>query len=356
MNTIRNIYDKIVSIENCKDAVYEESQTTRASHVRDGSTGQTWREWMRENKLALAEETRRRLMNPGDLKMEPLVEFPTFEAGKWRDVACPSRSDAIVIRAVQRVVEPLIYGRLIESSYCPIPMRGSLKFAKDIRRAICKAEHQAEVWNKYHPKAKHKRHAIILQCDIRHFFPSIRIGDALVALGRTIADQRVLALYAAFLTGYGKVPIGSGFSAMVANHILSGIDRTIAGMKEVDKYFRYMDDMIVLASSKAKARKIRETIETELNKLGMSMQRKWTIYRPYRRPVNVGGYRVRLCGIFPGQRVARHLNKLFRCPQDKRSKSARLALRSLYGYIKNSNSRHFREEWSKQNAKVVFAG
>lgn len=141
---------------------------------------------------------------------------------------------------------------------------------------------------------------------------------------------------------------------MVANFVLNDLERRIVAMKEVVKYFRYMDDMIAIVTSKGNARKVREVVEEELNAIGMTMERKWTIYRPYRRPVNVGGYRVRLSGIFPGQRVARHLNTLLRIPARRRTRSANLALRSLYGYIKNSNSRHFREEWSKQDAKAIF--
>lgn len=211
MNTIRNIYDKIVSQENCEDAVYEESKTARSGRIANRETGETWRAWMRERISVLGDVARRRLLDVDNIVMQPLIEFPVFEAGKWRDVACPSRIDAIMIRAVQRVVEPLIYGRLIESSYCPIPKRGSLKFAKDIRRAICKAEYKALKWNKYHPNAKHKRHAIVLQMDIRHFFPSITTGIALAALGKVIKDARVLRIYEKFICGYGKVPIGSGF-------------------------------------------------------------------------------------------------------------------------------------------------
>jgi len=190
-----------------------------------------------------------------------------------------------------------------------------------------------------------------LQMDIRHFFPSIRAGDALAALGSVIDDIRVLGIYEAFLTDYGKVPIGAGFSAMLANVLLSPLDRIIEAMPEVCRYFRYMDDMVVVLTSKAKARKVREEIEKWLNGHGMTMERKWSVYRPHMHPVNVGGYKARPCGIYPGQRVSRHINRLMSRPAKALSDAAKLALGSLYGWIKTSDSYGFKEKWRKYDGK-----
>ena len=338
----RHVWERIVALDNCRAAVLDEANTPRCR--RRGLS-----EEMREDTDRFALEARERLAN-GFAPQKP-VEFDIFEYGKTRHIEATTVADAICHRAVTLVAEPLVYKRMVATSYCPVPGRGGLKLAKDLRRMIRRVDEQCRIHNKAH---RQKWQTWILKSDIYHYFPSITFDVAMAAMERVFNDGQFLGYIAACLDKDGGLPIGAGFSAMVANAILIPMDWAIASRKDVRGYVRYMDDTCVVTRSKKVAASVHEEMEDILGQIGLTTARKWSKYPAAHHATEIGGWRVTHDGIYPSTRVERHLRRLLAGDPARLSDAGKAALASLYGYVKNGDSLSLKQLWRTKNADRVF--
>jgi len=282
---------------------------------------------------------------------QPLIVFDTYEGGKLRHIEAPTVEDAICHRAAMRILEPIAYKRMVPKSYCPVLGRGGLKMARDLQRMIKRCEETCRIHNKTH---RQKWKTWILKSDIRKFFPSITHEVAMNALGRIFAEREVLTYFEASLGYRDGVPIGAGYSALVANAVLMQMDWEIISRKDVFGYVRYMDDTAVVCRSKKAAAEIHEAMENELAQIGLTTRDKWSKFPASHHAVEMGGWRVYKKGIYPSSRVERHLLKLLGGGIDRLSVKGCRALASLYGYVKNGDSMTLKNLWRRKHADRVF--
>ena len=352
MNSIRHIFGTIVSEDNILDAINDEytgCTGRRKNRVAD---------MMDEDRIGyVVKEIQDRLWSD-ELQLGLPVVFDKVENCKMRHIVAPNVDDAILIRAIVRVAEPLVYAKMTRHSYCPVAGRGGLLLARDLQRKLAKLHYNNLIWGKNHPKCT-PRKVYALKVDIRKFFPSVKHEVAMDALRHvfgTRGDKRVLNLLDRLIGEH--LEIGAGFSAMAANAVLIPIDDELEGRIGVMGYFRYMDDILMLFRSKAKARETREYAEKLLNRLGLTMARKWSIFDTEMRPVVMGGFKIRRTGIHPSSHVCRGLNR--QLAKGKRIGFENLSihecrsLASRYGWIKNTDSFTYKEKWRKGNADIVF--
>ncbi len=342
MTRERHVWERVVSLENCRAAVLDEANTPRCR--RSGLSAE-----MREDADRFALEARDRLA--GGFAPQRPVEFDVFEYGKARHIQAPTVADAICHRAVTRVAEPLVYKRMVATSYCPVPGRGGLKLARDLRRMIRRVDEQCRIHNKGHAQ---KWRTWVLKSDIRKFFPSVTFDVAMEALGRVFDDGALLGYFAACLDKGGGLPIGAGYSAMVANAVLVPLDWAVASRKDVFGYVRYMDDTCAVTRSKKAAAGVHEEIEDVLSQIGLTTAHKWAKYPAAHHATEMGGWRISRDGIYPSARVERHLRRLLRGDPRRLPEAGRLALASLYGYVKNGDSLTLKKLWRSKNASRVF--
>lgn len=338
----RHVWERVTTLDNCRAAVLDEANTPRCRR-----TGLS--EEMRGDTDRFALAARERLLD--GFAPNPPVAFDVFEYGKARHIEAPTVGDAICHRAVALVAEPMVYRRMVATSYCPVPGRGGLKLARDLRRMIRRVDEQCRIHNKAH---RQRWRTWILKSDIRQFFPSVSFEVAMEAMERVFADGRLLGYLAACLDKRGGLPIGAGFSAMVANAVLVPMDWAIAGRKDVRGYVRYMDDTAVVVRSKRAAQSVHEEMEDELARVGLTTAHKWAKYPAAHHATQMGGWRVTHEGIYPSARVERHLRRLLAGDPARLSDSGRAALASLYGYVKNGDSLSLKQLWRKKNADRVF--
>lgn len=348
MKRIGHIYESVVSWQNCRDAVLEESHTKRLR--RSGRA-----EELRERCDEWASRVQARLMAeafaPG-----AMVEFDIIEGGKERHIAMHNLFDSICIRALVRVVEPILYARMSPHSHCPIKGRGPLRLARRLHKTLRKMEYENRQWMELHPKQK--RYIWVLKTDIRKFFPSVGYAVALESLRRWIKDERVISICGSLLKRSGGIPIGAAYSAMIANCVHIEIDWQMASFSKVLSYDRYMDDCVMLFRSKAAARAARDEYARFLGDKELTFARKWQIFRADRRPITLGGFKIRASGIHISGRIARHLNKLLgkaaKVGWEKMSHSEHLTAASLYGWIKTTDSFNYKTKWRQTNGDTVF--
>lgn len=122
-----------------------------------------------------------------------------------------------------------------------------------------------------------------------------------------VSDKKLLWLTKVFI--YDDeidkgIPIGNYTSQYFANIYLSILDRYVKEVLKVKYYVRYMDDMVILLSTKEKCRIVMEKIKMFLNKeLKLELNNK-SRYYPSKMGVNFCGYR-----IYDGYRLIRNGSK-----------------------------------------------
>ena len=356
MKRVGHLWEKITSRENIALAVVEESHTKRMARPSHGDPTVSRGEVMRQNLDEWVAKAAAKLATK-PFQVDPVHSFWHKEGPKNRYIEMHSLIDAVCIRAMVRVVEPVIYARMTPHSYCPIKGRGPLKLARRMQRALRRHKYDNERWMELHPGQKRKTYC--LKTDIRKFFPSIAKDVALKAVGRWIKDRDVMAMLATLLDDRRGIPIGSGYSAMVANSVMLEADWLMASFTGVLNYWRYMDDIVMLFRSKEKARAAHEELRSMLSERGLSDDGKWSIFDTAKRPITLGGFKVRASGVHIGGRISRHILQIFgrgaKSGWDKVPRSQHLALASLYGWIKSTDSFTFKSKWRKFNADRVFS-
>ena len=98
--------------------------------------------------------------------------------------------------------------------------------------------------------------------DIRHFYDNIRIKVLMKELSIRIKDSWFLYIIRLCLKGFKKgIPLGFYISQWLANYILEPLDKFITEKLGLDKFVRYMDDMIFYDNAKKNLRAAIEKIK-----------------------------------------------------------------------------------------------
>ena len=345
MKRARRVWERIVTMDACRKAVRDISHTKRV--LRHGRG-----EEMRENCERYAKEAYEKLWD--GFTLAPFSTFTLKENGKERLIEAPTTEDAVAIRVITNGCEPIVYSRQIENSYCPIPGRGSVLMARriqdDLRRVVASCRR--------HNAAKSRKtpwHCWCLKNDIRKYFQSITFGLVMRTMDAIFDDGRLMGQFAAFLRFRDGLPIGAGFSAMFANAVHAPLDRIVSARRDVYGYHRYMDDTANVLRSKSAAASVHEAMEEWYAERGLTSAHKWSKFRIEDKPLVMGGWRIRPSGIVPSQNVTRHVVRLLSGDPSTLSMDGKLALASLYGYVRNGDSKTLKELWSRKRADVVFS-
>lgn len=146
----------------------------------------------------------------------------------------PYYPDRILHHAIMNVLEPMFVNNFTTNTYSCIKGRGIHKAQKDVIEAL-----------KDVPGTQY-----CLKLDVRKFYPSIDHDILKSLLRRKIKDNDLLWLLDEIIDSVEGVPIGNYLSQYFANFYLSGFDHWIKETKKVKYYFRYADDMVILANDK----------------------------------------------------------------------------------------------------------
>lgn len=130
----------------------------------------------------------------------------------------------------------------------------------------------------------HERNGWFLKCDIRKFFDSI---DHAILKGRLVGivdDEQTLRFLYQIIDSYevspGKgIPMGNQTSQWFALYYLDPLDRLVKEKLRIRHYTRYMDDMILISSSKETLRNARREMEKLLEELKLEFNAKTQIFQ-----------------------------------------------------------------------------
>lgn len=170
-----------------------------------------------------------------------LLETFILRDPKTRKISKSYFRDRIIHHAICILLEP-IYGKVfIYDSYANRKGKGTLK-------AI-------ERFDKFKRKVSknNTRKCYILKSDIYHYFESVNHNILLKLLEKKVKDKEFINLIKIILENFSSeksMPLGNLTSQFFANVYLNELDQFVKYKLKVKYYIRYVDDFVILSTSK----------------------------------------------------------------------------------------------------------
>lgn len=316
MKRIGNIYEKICSPENLRLA-YEKARmgkTTRYGVV-------LFEKKLEENLQQLHDE-----LSDGTYKTSEYSVFTIFEPKEREIYRLPFR-DRVVHHAIMNLLEPVWTSIFIENSYACIKKRGIAGVLKHLKRDL------NDVQNTQY----------CLKMDVRKFYPSVDHEILKAIVRKKIKDARLINLLDGIIESAPGVPIGNYLSQFLANLYLSYFDHWIKETKQVKYYYRYADDMVILAPDKAYLHGLLTEIVFYLQvNLNLQLKGNYQVFPVDKRGIDFVGYvfyhtHVKMRKSIK-KRLCRKVARLRKRNID--SENLRIQISPWTGWAKHCNSRH----------------
>jgi len=207
----------------------------------------------------------------------PYVVMMRTDGLKEREIwKLPYFPDRIIHHCIVNILEPIWTRGFIRDTYSSLPGRGVHDGVKRLRRALTSVDE-----TKY-----------CLKLDVRKFYRSIDHSVLKSLLRRKIKDPDVLWLLDLIINSAPGVPIGNYSSQYFANLYLSDFDHWIKETLRVRYYFRYCDDLVLLAGEKEEVHRLRIDINRYLSeRLKLDIKKNWQVFPVDARGIDFLGYR-----------------------------------------------------------------
>lgn len=265
-----NLWEQVCSLENITKAYLES---------RKGKTTKPQVAKVDEDPMPYLEEVRRMLVNK-TYRSGEYRAFTIHERGKDRVVYdidyFPHR---IVHWALMIVIKPILMDSIGDHSFAAMEGRGSHQALRKVQEYL----RRDPDGTKY-----------CFKMDVRKFFPSIKKDIMMRKIERKIKDEDVLWLCREIIFGFKDpgLPIGNYTSQYFANYYLSSVIRHMKQVFHCHYLVAYMDDIVILGSSKSWLRRVKKRMVLQLEENGLEMKRNWQIFPVDVRGVDFVGYRI----------------------------------------------------------------
>jgi RNA-directed DNA polymerase len=307
MKRIGNLYEKICSIDNLNmaDAIARK--------------GKAWQRGVQIHDLNREANIDRlhHLIISKQYSTSAYTTFTIFESKKREIFRLPYYPDRIVHHAVMNVLEPIFVASFTRDTYSCIKGRGIHGTANAVKKALRNV-----------PATKY-----CLKLDIRKFYPSIDHDILKSLLRRKFKDPELLWLLDEIIDSAPGLPIGNYLSQYFANFFLSPFDHWIKEEMRVADYFRYLDDIVILAPTKAELHILLQEIQEYLHEqLHLQVKANYQVFPVDARGIDFVGYR-----FFHGYTLLRKsIKKNFARMLANKPRQASIV--AYYGWAKHCNS------------------
>ena len=282
MKRYNDLYDKVCSLENLQKAFRKARKgKSQKQYVKD------FENILEQNILQLQKELQTQTYKP-----MPFSIFVVRDP-KTRLISAPDFRDRIVHHAICSIIEPIFEKTFIYDSYANRKGKGTHKALKrfDVfKRRVTR--NGAVVKN---PKSNNMVVGYALKCDIKHYFPSVDHETLLKILGKKIRDKQLMWLLKEIITSYGKqkgMSIGSLTSQYFANIYLNELDNFVKHILKAKYYIRYLDDFVVLDSSKQRLEDYKNQINSFLKTIKLELHEGKSKIIPLHNGVSMLGFRI----------------------------------------------------------------
>ena len=317
--THNNLYSQIVDFDNLWQAYLS---ARKGKRYRKEVAEFTMR--LEENLLNIHNHLIWGSWEPGKAR-----NFRVFEP-KQRDIQAPPFADRIVHHALVRVVEPLFEKTFIHHSYACRNGKGAQRAVKALQQMLRKAE-------------RNNANPYVVKADLKSYFASIDHNILFSAIGKVVSCQATLALWRKIAKAYGHedgvgLPVGALTSQLSANVMLNQVDHDLTDQGGVCGYVRYMDDTIMIASSKQQANERMQQMVSAVTDKNLTMNPKTKVF-PSKSGVDFCGYRTWSTHILPRKRnMLRARRTLLKAAKSKDMSYLDMRISSFIAYAKHSNA------------------
>jgi RNA-directed DNA polymerase len=257
----------------------------------------------------------------------------------------PYYPDRIVHHAVMQVMQPIWDKQFIFDLYSAIPGKGLHAGSYRLREFLRDQEN-----TRY-----------CLKFDISKFYPSIVPEKLYEIVCRTVKDPGMLWLLAdvIFSTPDGGVPIGNYLSQYFSNLYLTPFDHWIKETLGLKYYIRYCDDGVILHADRTRLKEIQVEIAEYLNPLGLTLNRKTSIFPVDRCGVDFLGYRCfRTHTLLRASSARRFKKKVRQIEKNYRLMNPAAVLGSTgayYGWLKHCDAYNLARTYLYENSSLRTA-
>lgn len=268
----------------------------------------------------------------GSFRVRGYREMLVTDGPKVRLVQSPCVEDRIGCNAIMRVVEDVIYPSVIKTSAASIPGRGMHRLFTKMRTDIERNPDGTRYFYK---------------CDIRKFFESIDQEKMWNCVRKFIKDPVLLPMLHDFITMMDHgLSIGLRSSQCYGNIFLSDIDHYFKDHLRVKYYYRYCDDIVILAESKIRLWMLRDIMHQKVEEIGLEVKPNECV-KPISEGIDFLGFvydgKKALLRKRTKQKAARRLHKV------KSRKRRQEIVGSLKGMAKWCDAKHLYKTLTKKN-------
>ena len=323
MKRIGNLYEKIYDIENLRLA---------HKQARRGKSFYTEVKLIDENE----DEYLYRLQDMLIHKTYHTSKYEVFEKKEGKKIRkiykLPYFPDRICQWAIIQVIEPYLMRTLTDDTYSALPGRGVERARRKMVRAL-KTDPENTVW--------------CLKIDISKYYPNVNIEKLKLKYRRLFKDNDLLWLLDEILDSNPDtgVPIGNYISQYSGNIYLTDFDHRVKEAYHIKHYFRYMDDMVFLSSSKEELQNlIKEITKYLADEYDLKVKDSWSLFRVEDRGIDFVGYVFRHDSIRLRKSIAHSIKKTsskirWRVNNDMElNRHLYFSFNSLKGWLKHSHS------------------
>lgn len=268
MKRIGNLYNKIYSLDNLRLA------DEKARKGKRNSYGVKFHDKNKEaNILKLHNDLKTR-----SFKTSTYEIFKIYEPKEREIYRLPYFPDRIMHHAVMNVMQPIWMDIFTADTYSCIKGRGIHSCAEKLKEQL-RDDIQG---TKY-----------CLKLDIKKFYPTIDHDVLKTILARKIKDKDLMWLLGEVIESASGVPIGNYLSQYFANLYLAYFDHWMKEEKQLKYYYRYADDIVVLAETKAELHRLFIDIEKYMEEnLNLKVKENYQVFPVEKRGIDFVGYRL----------------------------------------------------------------
>jgi len=198
-----------------------------------------------------------------------------FDGRKLRTIhKLPYYPDRIIQHALLSVVGPILTQTLIRDTFQSITGRGTSDAAKRVKKLVRSSDCPA----------------FALKMDIAKYYPNVNNDLLKTAIQRKIKCKDTLWLIDDVIDSTKGLPIGNYTSQIFGNINLNRLDWMVKQQIKPAGYFRYCDDILVMANSTSELMEHKSVIVCELERLGLFIKPDWSISKIRNDGVDFVGY------------------------------------------------------------------
>lgn len=309
MKRINNVYQQIASLENLQLA------DEKARKGKTKSYGVQVHDRQREGNLQALHE----MFVNKTYKTSPYATFKVYEPKEREVYRLPYFPDRITHHAIMNILEPVFVATFTANTYSCIKGRGIHAAANAVKKAL-----QDVPGTQY-----------CLKLDITKFYPNVDHWTLKTLLERKIKDRDLLWLLFEIIDSAPGLPIGNYLSQYLANFYLAYFDHWLKENRRVKHYFRYADDIVILAPTKAELHAlladIRQYLATELK---LEVKGNYQVFPVASRGIDFVGYRFYHTHTLLRKTIKKNFARMIA----RRKNPASVA--SYKGWAKHCNSAH----------------